>query len=195
MNIVFKKIEDFNINNIYFFDKIKNNIIHNGFFIKIIYSTSYYSLNSILINIPFVIVRKENKFNKTKCMIDVVENKNIIEKLKCIESNILKKIGNLFHKNIEPSYKLFETLNHGILKIFYNNSSSCIQSNTESSLHSSCSLHSLSSSSSSLQNVWETVTESKKDDNKIKSIQVILKISGIWISENNYGLSYKFNHL
>lgn len=154
MNVILD-IKDFNINNVFFFEKIKNNIIFNGFFIKLIYSTSYYALNSIILVIEIFDINYENNFNKTKCIFETKSNIKLIEKIKEIEYQILKKI------NIEktPIYKLYESIKNGYIKIF-----NYSQQNTI-------------------------------NGEKYTSKKLTLKISGLWISENNYGLSYKFNRL
>ena len=156
MNIILT-LEEYNDNSVYFFEKIKNNIIPNGFFIKIIYSSCFFSLNTILLDVSFTYLRMEqNKChdvenNKIKYFIDIDINQKTIERLKYIEQNILKKI-NIQGKT--PVYKLYETLKNGYIKIF----DKCLYF----------------------------------DDTD--SLRTILKISGVWISDKNFGLSYKFNH-
>jgi len=156
MNIVIP-LYDFNEKNVFLLEKIKNNIILDGFFIKTIYSMSYYCLNIILIDIPFLKLKKIININKIIYVIDTKLNEKIIEKLKLVEFNILKKINDLSFKKT-PSYKLFETLKNGEIKIFKN-------------------------------------TEYSMNDSSFFTTKIILKISGIWISENNYGLSYRFNYI
>jgi hypothetical protein len=156
MNIVIP-LYDFNEKNVFLLEKIKNNIIIDGFFIKTIYSMSYYCLNIILIDIPFLKLKKIININKIIYLIDTKINEKIIEKLKEVEINILKKINDLSFKKT-ASYKLFETLKNGEIKIFKN-------------------------------------TEYSMNDSSLSSTKIILKISGIWISENSYGLSYKFNYI
>ena len=50
MNIV-KNIEQYDENNVYFFDPIKNNIMNDGTFIRILYSTENFMLNGIYLHI------------------------------------------------------------------------------------------------------------------------------------------------
>jgi hypothetical protein len=160
MNIVIP-LCDLNEKNIFLLEKIKNNIIIDGFFIKTIYSMSYFSLNIILIEIPFLKLKKIINVNKIIYIIDTKINEKIIEKLKQIEVNILEKITPNISLKKTPCYKLFETFKNGEIKIFKN-----------------------------------TDYEYTKCYGEYKYItNLILKISGIWISKNNYGLSYKFNHI
>ena len=102
MNIV-KRIEQYNENNIFFCEPIKNTIM----------------------------------------------NEELIEKIKIIEENLLKKIE---INNKIPQFKIFEQLNNGNIKFFCDSFS--------------------------------------KSNNSF-----ILKISGIWETHTNYGLTYKFTKI
>ena len=85
MNIV-KRIEQYDENNVFFCEPIKNNIMNDGNFIRIIYSTNNIALH-----------------------------KDIIENIKIIEENILKKYN---IKNKAPQCKIYEQLKIGIIKLF-----------------------------------------------------------------------------
>ena len=145
MNIV-KKIDQYDENNIYFCEPIKNNIMNEGNFIRIIYSTNQLVLNGIYLLILLKEVTCEKYYNKYKCNFNVNIHNDIIENLKIIEENILKKIE---IKNKTPQFKIFEQMKNGNIKLFH-----------EIVMRSNCSF--------------------------------ILKISGIWETETNYGLTYKF---
>lgn len=145
MNIV-KRLDQYDENHIYFCDPIKNNIMNEGTFIRIIYSTHILSLNGIYLLITLNDISCEKYYNKFKCMFNVNSHKEMIENLKIIEENILQKI-NL--KNKIPLFKIYEQLNNGNIKLF----------------------------------------------NEIKTRfnnAFILKISGIWETTCNYGVTYKF---
>jgi len=144
MNII-KNIEQFNINSVYFCDPINNNIINNSQFIRVIYSTDFFSLNGVYILIPISYSTIEKYHNKLKCSIDTNRFKEIIDKIILIEINILKKYS---VNNKQPICKISELLKIGIIKIF-------------------------------------SYAESK-------NISFLLKISGIWESETEYGITYKF---
>jgi hypothetical protein len=144
MNII-KNIEQFNINSVFFCDPIKNNIINNSQFIRIIYSTAFLTLNGIYIFIPISYSIIEKYYNKFKCTIDNNRFKEIIDKIILIEASILKTHCK---NNKQAIYKLSEQLKLGIIKIF---------SYTEPTNNS-----------------------------------FSLKISGIWETDTEYGLTYKF---
>jgi hypothetical protein len=145
MNIV-KRIDQFDDNNLFFCEPIKNNIITDGSFIRILYSTHNMVLNGIYLLLVFNDIICEKYYNKYKCSFNVNIYADLIENLKKIEENILKKY---LIKNKIPQLKIYEQLTNGNIKIF------------------------------------------NDFDNKAND-QFILKISGIWETTKNYGLTYKF---
>ena len=145
MNIV-KTIEQYNDNSIFFCEPIKNNVMNDGVFIRILYSTYNVVINGIYLLITLNDVTCEKYYSKYRCQFNVLQHKNIIDSLKMIEENLLKK-HELLDKT--PQYKIHDHLKVGSIKLFND-----IGNNT------TCSF--------------------------------ILKISGIWETHTNYGLTYKF---
>ena len=143
MNISLNK-EDFSIDNVYFNEPIRNSIIENSSFIRVIYSNELMAINGIYIKIDFDNVTKINDFSKQKITININDNLKIINYIKSIEIEILEKINIERKKKI---YKINEQLMTGYIKHLI--------------------------------------------DNKYEN-GFILKISGIWESENDYGLTFKF---
>jgi len=117
MNIV-KTLDQYNDDYVYFCDPIKNNIMTDAYFIRIIYSTPILVLNGIytVININHITIEKY--YNKYKCIFDVNLYKDLIDKLYTIEDNIIKKIN---IKGKIPQYKINEQLKNGSIKIFSDN--------------------------------------------------------------------------
>jgi hypothetical protein len=145
MNIV-KNIEQYNEDFVYFCDPIKNNIMNNGHFIRIIYSTPVFVLNGIYILININHISIDKYYNKYKCTFDINQYRDTIDKLKSIEEGILNKV-NICGKI--PQYKIYEQLKNGNIKVF-------------------------------------SETFEKINNN------FLLKIAGIWETETEYGLTYKF---
>ena len=145
MNIV-KNIEQYNEDYVYFCEPIKNNIMNNGQFIRIIYSAPLFALNGIYLYLYIDPIAIEKYYNKYKYMFDIALHKHIIEHIRVIEETILDKIR---IKNKMPQCKIYEQLKQGNIKIFSNNI--------------------------------------EKKNNAI-----VLKIAGIWETNNEYGLTYKF---
>lgn len=167
MNIV-KQVNQFNENNLFFCQPIKNNIIENGVFIRILYKINTFVLNGIYLLLPLKDVRIEKYYNKQKYIFDINKNKQVLEKVKEIEETILKKAG---IRNKSPLFKISENITHGNLKIINYN----IQSTT-----------------SKEQNKYEDHLEEDIDSLKVSNdLTVMLKISGIWENENCYGVTFK----
>jgi hypothetical protein len=148
MNIV-KTIEQYNEDFIYFCEPIKNNIMNDGKFIRIIYSTPLITLNGIYISINISYISIDKYYNKFKCNFDATKHTTIIDKLFVLEEGILKKI-NIHGKT--PQYKIHEQFQTGNIKFLLNN-----LANTD----------------------------------KI-STSFLLKIAGVWETETEYGLTFKF---
>ena len=74
MNIV-KTIEQYDENNIYFCEAIKNNIMNEGSFIRILYSTNHFAMNGIYLYIYLNDISIEKFYNKYKCNFNINSNK------------------------------------------------------------------------------------------------------------------------
>jgi len=151
-------IEDYDDKQVIYFEKTKNKIIDNGYFIKFFYSTSQFTLNSIYIDIPLVDYSIKNIYdkNKIKCAFEKTNEKNkwVIERLKKIEEDIIE----LFFPNIKkpPSYNLYDKIKNGMFALYY----------------------------STNHKIYNT--------SFFQNNNLVLKISGLWITNENYGLAYKF---
>jgi hypothetical protein len=145
MNLVIT-IQQYNDQYVYFCEPTRNNIMNEGGFIRILYSTDHMMLNGIylLININNFVCDKY--YDKYRCIFNVVNHMSLIQQLKQIEDKLLVKVG---IQDKIPQHKIHEQLLNGNIKIFNNiyNKTSC---------------------------------------------SFILKISGIWETQYNYGLTYKF---
>jgi hypothetical protein len=117
MNIV-KTLEQYDEDYVYFCDAIKNNIMNDGYFIRIIYSTPIFTLNGIYLSININHLTIEKYYNKFKCSFDTTLYKELIERLQTIEDNIIKKIN---IRGKIPQYKIYEQLKNGNIKIFSEN--------------------------------------------------------------------------
>jgi hypothetical protein len=113
MNLV-KNINQYNENNIFFCEPIKNNIMNDGTFIRILYSTHNILLNGIYLLITLNDIACEKYYNKYKCIFNPNNHKDIIDNIKTIEENILKKID--IKKT--PQLKISEQLKNGNIKLF-----------------------------------------------------------------------------
>jgi len=145
MYVVLDK-DDFNINNIFYQEKVKNTVMDNSNFMRVNYSNELFILNGIFIKFTLNLQTIEKSFNKFKCLFDLKLHHDIALKFSEIEKHMMEKC-NSTHKT--PIYRISEQLNNGFLKIF--NEAICNETN-----------------------------------------HFILKIYGIWETECEYGLTYKF---
>ena len=144
-------INGFNINNVFFQESIKNTIMDNSSFSRVIYSTDFFICNGICIEFNVPVLNIDKSFNKYKCIFDIQNNYNLIQTLNNIENEIISKYN---IKNKIPMFRISEQLKNGYIKVAVINNINV---------------------STSLQN-----------------IKFIIKISGIWSNETEYGLTYKF---
>ena len=84
MNIIIT-IDQYNEKCVYFCEPIKNNIMNDSNFIRIIYSTSLFVLNGIYISVNIGHISIEKYYNKFKCTFDSIQHRDIIEKLRLME--------------------------------------------------------------------------------------------------------------
>ena len=117
MNIVID-IDEFNKDYIFLQEPVKNNIIDDSKFIRLIYSNNIFSVNTVYIVVNLQIVNIENYFNKHKFLFNVKQNMKAINQLKSIEESILDKIC---INNKKPVFRLYEQLNSGNIKLFKDN--------------------------------------------------------------------------
>jgi hypothetical protein len=150
MNLIVN-INQFDNRSVYFCEPIKNNIVKNSDFIRILYLTQYMSLNGLylFIHLSDVICEKYN--NKYKYSFNVSNNFDIIEKIKAIEMDILNKYY-ILKQTKNPSYDIYEMIKNGNIKHFTN-----------------------------------FINLKTKQD-----CSFLLKISGLWETNDKYGLAYKF---
>lgn len=141
----------YDINNVIISEKTKNNIMTNGDFYRLYYSTEDIILNGLHISFELKNISIEKYFNKIKCIFDSNDyNNNTVFLLKNIEKKLLERYTGI---NRDCVYRIGEQLENKFIKIF--------------------------------------------DDNYIsikryKSIKFVLKVSGIWSSQNEYGLTFRF---
>jgi len=149
MNIhILKTLNQYDENNIYFCEPIKNNLMNEGVFTRILYTTSFFTMNGINLLISLNDTLIEKYYNKYKCSFNPYINKDTVEKMKEVERSILNQIN---IKEKTPQFKISEQLNNNHIKLF--------------------------------------------TDPPEKNNHFILKISGIWETDYEYGVTYKFTKI
>lgn len=117
MNLIttLNQFKDFNL---YFCEPIKNNIMSDGNFIRILYSTNIITLNSIYLLFNITNITCEKYFNKYKVCFNKssASNDNTLNQIKDIESYILTKFRLKTNKN--PEFKISEQLEQNNIKLY-----------------------------------------------------------------------------
>ena len=103
-------------NSVIFSQKIKNNILSNGYFYKIYYSDNYFTSNGLLLLFSIKDISVENYFNRVRCSFDKVFNKDILLFIKQLEYKILSDFN--FEGLYRPVYRIDEQLKNEYIKIF-----------------------------------------------------------------------------
>ena len=122
MNLI-KNIDQYNDNCVYFFDPIRNNIINDGNFVRILYSTPSFTLNGIYLLIQLNDIVIEKYYNKYKCNFNVHNHIPLIDTIQKMEETLLEKynLGNKLPYNKIPHYKIYDQIKNGNIKIFCDN--------------------------------------------------------------------------
>lgn len=155
MSLIFKT-EDYDDNELYFIEPVKNNVKTNSFFSRIVYSNDIISLKNIYFSFTLTNVSFKDQYLKT--IIYFNESSNDLQKLYEIEKDIINKFiqyKQIYNKdiNIQPTYCIKNQFKLNYIKIFKNSAITDINYN---------------------------------------STEILIKISGIWQTDNNVGITFKF---
>lgn len=162
MNILLH-INDFDLSQIYFLDK-KTNIIMDGVFTKMLYSNNCMTMNGLYIDFPIknIITNKINA--KNILQLDIINNKDLFQKLIDIEKHLLIYYINYFsplQSEFQTSEKRNQLQNKKIVYTLKNQ----LQSGS--------------------------IKYYKEYDCYSKSGLLYIKISGIWENNNEIGITFK----
>lgn len=114
---ILQNINQYNDDNVFFCDSIKNNVMVNGNFIRILYCMPNFTMNGIYIHLHLSDLSYEKYYQKYKCMFNVNKFSDLIDKIVVIEKTLLDRIGSIVSgKNAQ--YKIAEQMRSGHIKIF-----------------------------------------------------------------------------
>ena len=143
-------INNINKNDFFFGKSMNNNIIHNGNFIRLLYSNELFTINSLLLKLPIETISIDKNFNKYKCLFNAGKNKELIDKINALEHNILLSFNTRKNKNLN----ITKQLSSGVIKLF-----------------------------------------TDEHDSYNTSDIIVLKISGVWETDTDCGITFKFMFL
>ena len=158
-------MDSIDFQNIYIMEPIKNTIIPDGEFRRIIYSSDYMTLNNITLHLKIPNAKIQKYYQKYKCFLTDELTKEV-QFLVDLENHILQNTHHCFkHRKAN----LLEQIRNGFIKFFYTdetNQENGVANNKNGSI----------------------ITKSE-------SFTLQIKISGIWETEDEYGVTYKVTSL
>lgn len=169
-----KKIDDINVNNIITNNKIKNNIMNNSYFYRVYYSTKDFTSNGIVTNFTLKNIKIEKSYNKKKIKILTTENNFILNKIIMLEKQLLDYLN--FPK--KKKFMIKEQIDQHFLKVIINDPND--KYNIKYSKHSN-----------SFKNRASLMKQNSETSKLTEKINVVLKISGFWESNQEYGLTFR----
>lgn len=165
-------IDNIDFQNIYIMEPIKNTIIQDGEFRRIIYSSDYMTLNNITLHLKIPYAKIQKYYQKYKCFLTDDLSKEV-QFLIDLENHILHNTHHCFK---HQKANLLEQVRNGFIKFFYtdqeghNNNNNSVSNNNHS---------------------MENTNKNGHIFTQSESFTLQIKISGIWETENEYGVTYK----
>lgn len=146
MNVVLD-VSQFDETCTHFQKPVRNTVMDNSDFIRLVYSTGLFSLNGLLLRFTLKGARTERYFAKHKCVFPVRENRSVVDAIVAVEDAVLRRSG---VANKVQVRKISEQLVGGAIKLF----------------------------------VVDKPGRAVND--------FVLKVSGVWETESEYGVTFKF---
>ena len=104
---------NFHIQNVYFLEK-RINMIMEGFFTKIVFSTEYMTMNGIFFKLPL----SSPNFSNHMLSISQSSHKDMIQRLCSIEKHLIQYYMMFYNSNKTPVYSLKSQLQRGQVKYY-----------------------------------------------------------------------------
>lgn len=176
MNVFTLEIKKIVPSNIYFLDA-KQNMIMNGTFSKLIYTNDCFTMNGIYTYVSVDVIIPDNYYNKQIVQFSPINqiNQYFLNSLEYLEKLILEMYRKLNPNNKKTAiHSLYHQLQLGQFKIFKEFKTMNMESQYQLHPH--------------LSNYLNNSPIEKKTQVK----NFVLKISGIWETANEFGITYKF---
>ena len=170
----------FNKDFVTFKEKTKNNVIENSWFHRLMYEHASFTMNGVSVHFSLTINRTETSYDKLKHCFSLTEDNNqtVIHEITRIEREILAST-NLFDGKM-PMFHVENQTKQGFIKLF--NGTSHSHKTYSNALPTPATQH----------HTLKTYHMKPRPLNFSQTQDFILKISGIWYKDTNYGITYKF---
>jgi hypothetical protein len=110
-------LHDFDNDYVFLCEQIKNNIMDDGVFTRILYTLPEYTMNGINLVFSLKDTTVDKYYNKFKCNFNPAQNVEVIERILEVEENILNK----YKISKRPLFKIYEQVKYGNIKLFSDN--------------------------------------------------------------------------
>jgi hypothetical protein len=169
----------FNIDYATLTEKTKNNVIENSWFHRLMYEHDAFTMNGVAVNFSLTINKTETSYDKLKHCFSLADENNqaVINELTRIEREILA-YTTLFEGKT-PMFHIENQSKQGFIKLFNGTSRSHKTYSTTAPVVATH--HTLKTYHMKPRPLYFSQTQ-----------DFILKISGIWYNDINYGITYKF---
>jgi hypothetical protein len=193
MNIILEG-KQMNIDNIYFLEK-KNNIIIQGTFTKIIYSNELFSMNGLFFYFPIEVDKIETNMNKTVIRYHPYMKSNLIhiQEIAKIEYDMIDLYKTMTNCHKKKTNILSKQLYSGSLKVYRDLTSNPLPVLGQSGDGSVKIQNPFASRGRTLASGDERLNRSLEPSDS-GTHPYIVKISGIWETEDDVGITYKVFH-
>lgn len=135
---------------VFYYPPVKNTVMENSNFVRLVHTDAHMALNSAFIEIPLHGVSADRHFNRARYLFSPGSNRGVIESVRALEESLLAGAGCPW---ASTQLRVSDQLASGALRIF-----------------SDC-------------------REGGYGNTKL----FLLKISGIWVTDRDKGLTYKFS--
>jgi hypothetical protein len=161
-------------------EKTKNNVIENSWFHRLMYEHDAFTMNGVALQFSLTINKTETSYDKLKHCFSLAEDNNqaVVNELTRIEREILA-CTTLFEGK-QPMFHIENQTKQGFIKLFNGTSRSHKTYSTASPAHFTT------------HHTLKTYHMKPRLLNFSQSQDFILKISGVWYNDTNYGITYKF---
>ena len=122
MNVI-ETFDNVSIDSVYFQDEVKNTMMEEAQFIRILYALPYATLSGLYLQMPPLLQPTfERAFNKFKCSFDIthVQHAMLVNSVSVLEAEILQKARQLFPNKLQRKMmvcKINEQMLQGCIKV------------------------------------------------------------------------------
>lgn len=114
MNVVIG-LADFDPDAVFFHAPVKNTIMPNSNFIRVLYSTDYFVLTNILLEVEFVVDGVTRYFERRRHSFDPERNRAVIAKIEAVERTMLERLS---LRGKKPVHRVGAQLSGGTAKLY-----------------------------------------------------------------------------